>query len=856
MGSLFKARDLWTVKLNQDEEVDRGCMALGNVDNDSSGQDKIIVGSFQGVLRVFNPKNKGFRPDDLLLEQQLEAPVLSILTGKFISNSTNVAICVLHPRKVVVYGVVRTGSSAADGGDPLARHYSLSKQYEHLLERTAYNMISGPFGNNTLGKDFFCVQSMDGQLSFFEQEKLVFGRFLPSTTFLVPGHMCYNAKADAFYINTSTYDIECYRYSTFAMSSASETKDSKEATGRRLTPDWSTNIGEDTVDIRAAKVTRSLAQSQADIIVLGERTLYFLKETGEIRFQKRLDFFPTYLCPYVCKDNKYCNLVVGAHSGTLLVYNDTSLSWAAKLPSIPLAVGVASMCKIDGMIVVLGDDNSVSVNYLGTDPATQPVQLLESKELDYEEMDEEHRRLQVIIRQAVNTGKSEPKDQVQISYELPPGLDSHGHSFEGQHHVTHAGGRSVTAKIFLAYGGMEDVENLILTINCPVPITVHGETSVHIPLMTAAPRPTVIPITFILSAESDKLTPTSLLVEIIGAYTLGSGEPLTCRCQFILPLSLVSSITPPIKAAAYKITLDTNRMPPPLTVLFEDVTNGSSEATPNALSILYSNGHDGTILVSRNAGRYRIQSSSFDSLWILSSELVRRLKAHFTAASEPANQEAFKIEFTEAMPFNEYFATMDAHFGARQHLAASQQTLSERAHQFRSIQKRLLVRFKDRNPSPLFNLDYLFEDTFQQLIRIADEVEKQQIALLQASNALVCATHLILLLLRYQLGGHFTKDDFKTLQHHLSPIVMDSQSQGWEECIDAAMTHLLRTVLAKNVKESSSMPQPIVMPPETSKVRKHITLVCDRLAKGANLRDTKKSWEVTEKPTEGKKSEK
>jgi len=846
MGSLFKARDLWNVKLNQDEEVDRGCMALGNIDNDSSNQDKIVVGSFQGVLRIFNPKGRGFRPEELLLEQQLEAPVLQVLTGKFVSGSKNTFICVLHPRKVVVFGVSRAGGGG-DSSDPLGRHYSLAKQYEHRLERTAYNMVCGPFGSNTTGYESLCVQSMDGQVSFFEQEKPMFSRFFPSTTFLVPGHLCYNAKSDGFLTNTSTFEIEFYRYSTFAMSSASEQKDTKEAQGRRLSPDWSINLGEVTVDIRVAKVTRSLSQNQVDIIVLGERTLYFLKENGELRYQKRLDFFPTYLCPYVSRqEGKFCNLLVGAHSGTMLVYDDTHLVWAAKLTASPLCLAVSTMCKTDGMIMVLGDDNSISVNYLGTDPATQPVQLLESKELDYEEMDDEHRRLQAMIRQAVNSGKTEPKDQVQLNYELNQELDSLGPSgFGGRSNA--AGQRCVTARIFLSYQGIEDVENFILTINCSAPITVNGDTSVHIPVMQAAPRPMVVPVTFILSPDAERFTPTSLIVDLVGAYTLGSGEPLTCRCQFVIPMTLIAHVTPPIKAATYKITLETNRMPPSLVDLFEDVTQRSTEVTPNSLSLVYPNGLDATILVSRNAGRFRVQSNSFPALWIMSSELVRRLKAHFVSAHEPANQEPFKIEFTEALPFNEYFAIMEAHYTARQALAVSQQTLSERAHQFRSIQKRLLVRFKDRNPSPMNNLDSLFEDTFKQLIAIANEVDKLQNELALTANALVCATHLILLLMRYALGSNLSKEDFKTLQHHLTPIVMDFATQGWEECIDAAMTHLLRTSLAKNVKESSSLPQPIAPPPDTQKVRKHITLVWDRLQRGGSLKDTKKSWEVQEK---------
>jgi Bardet-Biedl syndrome 9 protein len=60
-------------------------------------------------------------------------------------------------------------------------------------------------------------------------------------------------------------------------------------------------------------------------------------------------------------------------------------------------------------------------------------------------------------------------------------------------------------------------------------------------------------------------------------------------------------------------------------------------------------------------------------------------------------------------------------------------------------------------------------------------------------------------------------------------------AQGWEERIDAAMTHLLRTVLAKTAKETTTVSAPLSMPADTSKLKKHITYVCDRLSKGAQL---------------------
>lgn len=59
--------------------------------------------------------------------------------------------------------------------------------------------------------------------------------------------------------------------------------------------------------------------------------------------------------------------------------------------------------------------------------------------------------------------------------------------------------------------------------------------------------------------------------------------------------------------------------------------------------------------------------------------------------------------------------------------------------------------------------------------------------------------------------------------------------QGWQESVDAAVTHLLRTTLAKSSKDQTLNPQPLHIPEDTTKVKKHIALMCDKLGKGARL---------------------
>lgn len=46
--------------------------------------DKIITGNFGGMLRIYYPRQTGYKIDDLMLEQQLEQPILQLEAGRFI----------------------------------------------------------------------------------------------------------------------------------------------------------------------------------------------------------------------------------------------------------------------------------------------------------------------------------------------------------------------------------------------------------------------------------------------------------------------------------------------------------------------------------------------------------------------------------------------------------------------------------------------------------------------------------------------------------------------------------------------------------------------------------------------------
>ena len=126
----------------------------------------------------------------------------------------------------------------------------------------------------------------------------------------------------------------------------------------------------------------------------------------------------------------------------------------------------------------------------------------------------------------------------------------------------------VTVRLFVSYSGPATIETVSLTASCTPPLFLTTD-AVTLPSVAGGNRtPTIVPFTF--RARADEL-PVDLTACVAATYTVNSGEPRCARCEFVLPFSMVASVTPPVKNPKFKVTLDTNRPPPPLAALFEDL---------------------------------------------------------------------------------------------------------------------------------------------------------------------------------------------------------------------------------------------------------------------------------------------
>ncbi|OQR75382.1 protein PTHB1-like, partial [Tropilaelaps mercedesae] len=382
--SLFKVRDFWEARGADDEEFSGGSAICYQL---IDGLDCLITGNLSGLLRVYHIEGLvEYRAEHLLIEQQLEQPILQMEFGKFVSTSSELVACILHPRKLAIVAIK---VNALGGSSQLEA--TLEPLYEHKLERCSYVLVKGAFGGSkihvgeriektkiigwmgrskrflekgkrskkgqnenficvdllrggelTYGRDrlecvaadLICVQSIDGVLSVFDRESHIFDRPLPGV--LLPGPLAYIEQTDSFVTVTSTLVLETFRYQVLA-SATLDDNTQRGVRGKRVTNEWSFTLGEMISDLQVVQ-----GQNEQLICALGEQTMFVLKTNAELVYIRRFHFSPR--CFHVYQRDPadpFLWTMVVSQNNTVLVYEKTSLKWAAKVDDIPGVIGIS-----------------------------------------------------------------------------------------------------------------------------------------------------------------------------------------------------------------------------------------------------------------------------------------------------------------------------------------------------------------------------------------------------------------------------------------------------------------------------------------------------------------------------------
>jgi len=88
--------------------------------------------------------------------------------------------------------------------------YVLETMYEHKFDRSAYQMVVGPFGGGSGSRDFACIMSLDGVVTVYEQQAFGFRTTLPN--YLHPFPIKYVRSVDAFITLNADLCLVCYKW--------------------------------------------------------------------------------------------------------------------------------------------------------------------------------------------------------------------------------------------------------------------------------------------------------------------------------------------------------------------------------------------------------------------------------------------------------------------------------------------------------------------------------------------------------------------------------------------------------------------------------------------------------------------
>lgn len=173
--SLFRLKEWWS-ESPRGEQFGDGGMVVGNVDNSPENKLKIVTGSLQGKLCVYDPQlTRAPGGSRALLEAKMDAPIYQLEIGRLISGC-RYALAILHPSKLVVCSCTSCDAKSQASSFETSP-FELIFHYVHKFkikpsDFNAYSMCVGLFGS-TNDHDMILVQAMNGRVTTYDFEVML-----------------------------------------------------------------------------------------------------------------------------------------------------------------------------------------------------------------------------------------------------------------------------------------------------------------------------------------------------------------------------------------------------------------------------------------------------------------------------------------------------------------------------------------------------------------------------------------------------------------------------------------------------------------------------------------------------------
>ncbi|XP_076222943.1 protein PTHB1 [Nomia melanderi] len=843
--SLFKAKEWWRTACGAEETFDGRSLLVAPLFGEEK-KDVLIVGSHHGYLRIYCPSSEwaeetktptNYKSTDTMIETRIGDCIVDIKVGKFVSGTQDLRLAILTSTHLVVYD-----ATLADGSTEYGDRCDLRIAYEHSLPRFPVSLITGPFGG-TRGRDFLCVQCLDGSLLFYEQEVFAFRRVLKNR--LLPEPIVYVARNDLFVTTSTSWFLECYRYQSMAETERSSARRSNDEAhddddddnenrhsrvhrrvdADKLEPDWTYNIGEAILDIQAVTLT----SFETGIMVLGERHLFCLKDNySTVKYAKRLEYKPLCFRAYIIEPDGRLMVIVVADTSTLMIYEGTRLKWSAQLPFAPVTVVRAQLQHLQGAIIALSDDGRLEACYLGAEPGLFVAPPLHSRGYDYAAAEQQLAELRATLkknRSSEDRAKDATTDaDLIVAVNVSPDLEAAPRTFGRDNDRNTEDGKEETRPLHCrvavelsSYSALCDVQ---ICVEVREPLVATDDFYVIPNLRDRRTVETMVHLKGDLPLISSE-------IGVIVSYRSNSedGGLRMVRKTAQLPLKMMLRNCPPENAAIFTTVLKRSDPLVGLNHLFPEFTENRSQGQRqnwNALGVRHiRNGYAVTIVSGNASNRYRVQSSDGLSTTLVVQQLINRLEEKSAGGlSASIGQNHLRLAQSR----------IEAHFLARRKIEGITNEISLLMVQLRSIEKKILRVVRERNIGSLADtgLPFLFDLTCTAIFTHLENLVAARAERQRCAHELMCSTKLLLLLLRLNTSP----EKYSAMEAAIGFEHSPCDRFDWEDIADATLATMLKSFSKKSgipETKSSNAIAPIASSKELARLKKRLAHAVERL---------------------------
>jgi Bardet-Biedl syndrome 9 protein len=128
------------------------------------------------------------------------------------------------------------------------------------------------------------------------------------------------------------------------------------------------------------------------------------------------------------------------------------------------------------------------------------------------------------------------------------------------------------------------------------------------------------------------------------------------------------------------------------------------------IGFMYPNKAEVTVIVSKNAGRYRIQSSHYESLLFITHQIIQRLNEYF--------KYEISVYIEDDLYLDYYFPIIEAHFKLNSLKKTKNEELEKYTSLYTVVQKSLLNKYKVKYMTTVVEFKIMNYDTMNVIFNL------------------------------------------------------------------------------------------------------------------------------------------